>query len=63
MTSLDFMEALNGQGIETTVDKDGVVTMLLNEAEYRKRRKYENIVKQTGWKRSWGRKVKECTTD
>ena len=59
MTSLDFMEALNDLGIETMVDEDGVVTMLLDEKEFRKRRKYEKLVKETGWKRSWGRRMKD----
>ena len=59
MTTERFEQALNDLGIETMVEEDGVVTMLLDEKEFRKRRKYEKIVKETGWKRSWGRRMKD----
>ena len=61
MTSSDFMNALNAKGIETTLDSDGVVVMLLSESEFKKDKKYARIVKETGWNASWGRKVK-CET-
>lgn len=59
MTTERFEQALNDLGIETMVEEDGVVTMLLDEKEFRKRRKYEKLVKETGWKRSWGRRMKD----
>ena len=58
MTSEQFEQALNDLGIETTVDSDGVVVMLLDEKEYGKTKKYDRIVKEIGWKRSWGRRLK-----
>ena len=61
MTSNDFKNALNAKGIETTLDSDGVVVMLLPESEFRKCKKYAKIVAEIGWERSWGRKVKRET--
>lgn len=63
MTSNDFMNALNAKGIETTLDSDGVVVMLLPESEFKKDKKYARIVKETGWNASWGRKVKRETNN
>lgn len=61
MTSSDFMNALNAKGIETTLDSDGVVVMLLSGSEFKKDKKYARIVAEIGWERSWGRKVKRET--
>lgn len=55
MTSSDFVNALNAKGIETTLDSDGVVVMLLSETEFKKDKKYARIVSEIGWERSWGK--------
>jgi len=59
MTTSEFETALRARGIETTVDADdGLVMLLLSESEYRKGKKYDKIVSEIGWRRSWGRRVK-----
>jgi len=58
MTTEEFAKALNDRGIETEIDSDGIVVMLLLEKEFEKRSKYVNIVLKTGWNRSWGMRVK-----
>lgn len=57
MTEVDFIEKLRERNIEAETDDNGVVTMLLSETEFRKNRKYEKIVAQIGWERSWGKRI------
>ena len=56
MTDNEFISALSERGIKAELI-DGVVTMLLSEKEMRFSKKYDRIVAEIGWKRSWGRKV------
>ena len=56
MTDTDFIDALAEKGIKAEVI-DGVVMMILSEKEMSKYKKYEKIVAEIGWKRSWGRMV------
>ena len=56
MTDNDFISALNERGIKAELI-DGVVMMLLSDKEMRTSKKYQKIVAELGWKRSWGRKV------
>ena len=56
MTDTDFIAALTDKGIKAELI-DGVVMMILSEKEMSKRKKYEKIVAEIGWKRSWGRMV------
>ena len=56
MTDTDFIAALEYKGIKAEVI-DGVVMMILSEKEMSKYKKYEKIVAEIGWKRSWGRMV------
>ena len=57
-TNEEFIKVLNDRGIETEVDSQGVVVMLLPEDEFKNAKKYARIVAEIGWKRSWGRRVK-----
>ena len=56
MTDIDFIAALEYKGIKAELI-DGVVMMILSEKEMSKRKKYEKIVAEIGWRRSWGRMV------
>ena len=56
MTDTDFIAALEYKGIKAELI-DGVVMMILSEKEMSKRKKYQQIVAEIGWKRSWGRMV------
>ena len=56
MTDTDFIDALAEKGIKAEVI-DGVVMMFVSEKEMSKYKKYEKIVAEIGWKRSWGRMV------
>ena len=56
MTDTDFIAALEHKGIKAELI-DGVVMMILSEKEMSRRKKYEKIVAEIGWKRSWGRMV------
>ena len=56
MTDTDFIDALTDKGIKAELI-DGVVMMILSEKEMSKRKKYQKIVAEIGWKRSWGRMV------
>ena len=56
MTDKDFIAALADRGIKAEVI-DGVVMMFVSEKEMSKYRKYQKIVAEIGWKRSWGRMV------
>jgi len=58
MTTEEFAKALNDRGIETEIDSDGIVVMLLSEKEFEKHMKYAKIVSEIGWNRSWGMRVK-----
>lgn len=57
-TNEEFIKVLNDRGIETEVDSQGVVVMLLPEDEFKNAKKYARIVAEIGWERSWGRRVK-----
>lgn len=56
MTDCEFISALSERGIKAELI-DGVVMMLLSDREMRFSKKYDRIVAEIGWKRSWGRKV------
>ena len=56
MTDNEFISALSERGIKAELI-DGIVMMLLSDKEMRTKKKYEKIVAEIGWKRSWGRKV------
>lgn len=56
MTDKDFISALSERGVKAELI-DGVVMILLSDKEMRTSKKYQKIVAEIGWKRSWGRKV------
>jgi hypothetical protein len=56
LTDNEFISALSERGIKAELI-DGVVMMLLSDKEMRFSKKYDRIVAEIGWKRSWGRKV------
>jgi len=56
LTDNEFISALSERGIKAELN-DGVVVMLLSDKEMRFSKKYDRIVAEIGWKRSWGRKV------
>ena len=57
MTDTDFIAALAEKGIKAEVI-DGVVMMIVSEKEMTKYKKFEKIVAEIGWRRSWGRMVR-----
>ena len=58
MEKKELVEKLNDQGILSDIE-DGVVMLLVSEKEYRKPTQITNLIKELGYKESWGMKQRE----
>ena len=53
MEKKELVEKLNSKGILAHIE-DGVVMLLVSEKEYRKPTQITNLIKELGYKESWG---------
>lgn len=58
MEKKELVEKLNEQGILAGIE-DGVVMLLVSEREYRKPTQITNLIKELGYKESWGMKPEQ----
>lgn len=58
MEKKELVEKLNDQGILADIE-DGVVMLLVSEKEYRKPTQITNLIKELGYKESWGMKPEQ----
>lgn len=58
MEKKELVEKLNEQGILANIE-DGVVMLLVSEKEYRKPTQITNLIKELGYKESWGMKPEQ----
>ena len=60
MEKKELVEKLNDQGILADIE-DGVVMLLVSEKEYRKPTQITNLIKELGYKESWGMKPEQAS--
>ena len=58
MGKQELVEKLNEHGILVHIE-DGVVMLLVSEKEYRKPTQITNLIKELGYKESWGMKPEQ----